>query len=172
MKKTLSLLPVACLALLLTACGSREIPDDALEDLLGVEALFTDRLAGITSVSDITHQPGEDGDTVTATVVSDNGFTVYTDQCTALAVYDEEKQNWVFSWLIWTILSFHGCWIRSIILTTASIIISATAMARLSIIRAGYRSATESAVRTAPRRRDTEMASMTRPLREKPGKSW
>lgn len=95
MKKTLSLLPVACLALLLTACGSREIPDDALEDLLGVEALFTDRLAGITSVSDITHQPGEDGDTVTATVVSDNGFTVYTDQCTALAVYDEEKQNWV-----------------------------------------------------------------------------
>lgn len=95
MKKTLSLLPVACLALLLTACGSREIPDDALEDLLGVEALFTDRLAGITSVSDITHQPGEDGDTVTATVVSDNGFTVYTDQCTALAVYDEEKKNWV-----------------------------------------------------------------------------
>lgn len=94
MKKMLTLLLAVCLALLLTACGPSEIPEDRLQGLLGKEALFTDRLAGITSVSVISHQPQDGTDTVKATVVSDNGFTVYTDECTILAAYDQETKNW------------------------------------------------------------------------------
>lgn len=94
MKKMLTLLLAVCLAVLLTGCGEKEIPEDRLQGLLGEEAMFTDRLAGITSMSVISHEPGEGTDTVKATVVSDNGFTVYTDECTILAVYDKDSKNW------------------------------------------------------------------------------
>lgn len=50
MKKMLTLLLAVCLALLLTACGEKEIPEDRLQGLPGEERLFTDRLAGITDV--------------------------------------------------------------------------------------------------------------------------
>lgn len=94
MKKLLTLLTALCLALLLTGCGPGKIPEERLQALLGKEFLFTDRMAGIVSVTVNSHQSQDGVDTVKATVVSDNGFTVYTDDCTIYAVYNKETKNW------------------------------------------------------------------------------
>ena len=69
MKKLLTLLTALCLALLLTGCGPGKIPEERLQALLGKEFLFTDRMAGIVSVTVNSHQSQDGVDTVKATVV-------------------------------------------------------------------------------------------------------
>lgn len=89
------LLGASLLALLgLSGCGGSRIPEEELTALLNEQTYFTERMAGVESL-EIEKQTAEDGVTrVDATIVSHNGFTRYTDDCTIELARDEETEEW------------------------------------------------------------------------------
>ena len=89
------LLSASLLALLgLSGCGGSRIPEEELTALLNEQTYFTERMAGVESL-EIEKQTAEDGVTrVDATIVSHNGFTRYTDDCTIELTRDEETEEW------------------------------------------------------------------------------
>ena len=88
------------LALLgLSGCGGSRIPEDELIALLNEQTYFTERLAGVESL-EIAGQSTEDGVTeIDAAIVSHNGFTRYTDDCTIELARDEETEEWTVTHL-------------------------------------------------------------------------
>lgn len=91
---------VSLLALLgLSGCGGSRIPEDELIALLNEQTYFTERLAGVESL-EIAGQSTEDGVTeIDAAIVSHNGFTRYTDDCTIELARDEETEEWTVTHL-------------------------------------------------------------------------
>lgn len=89
------LLGASLLALLgLSGCGGSRIPEEELTALLNEQTYFTERMAGVESL-EIEKQTAEDGVTrIDATIVSHNGFTRYTDDCTIELARDEETEEW------------------------------------------------------------------------------
>lgn len=89
------LLGASLLALLgLSGCGGSRIPEEELTALLNEQTYFTERMAGVESL-EIEKQTAEDGVTrIDATIVSHNGFTRYTDDCTIELAHDEETEEW------------------------------------------------------------------------------
>ena len=89
------LLGASLLALLgLSGCGGSRIPEEELTALLNEQTYFTERMAGVESL-EIEKQTTADGVTkVDATIVSHNGFTRYTDDCTIELARDEETEEW------------------------------------------------------------------------------
>lgn len=89
------LLGASLLALLgLSGCGGSRIPEEELTALLNEQTYFTERMAGVESL-EIEKQTAEDGVTkIDATIVSHNGFTRYTDDCTIELTRDEETEEW------------------------------------------------------------------------------
>ena len=94
------LLGASLLALLgLSGCGGSRIPEEELTALLNEQTYFTERMAGVESL-EIEKQTAEDGVTrVDATIVSHNGFTRYTDDCTIELARDEETEEWTVTGL-------------------------------------------------------------------------
>lgn len=89
------LLGASLLALLgLSGCGGSRIPEEELTALLNEQTYFTERMAGVESL-EIEKQTAADGVTrIDATIVSHNGFTRYTDDCTIELARDEETEEW------------------------------------------------------------------------------
>ena len=91
MKRIACLLPAFLLALFLTACGSKECPEDTLTALLAEDRTSVT----FTSVTVSNHQVEDNDDTVTATVEYENDYATFTSEMRIGTRYFPEQREWI-----------------------------------------------------------------------------
>ena len=91
MKRIACLLPAFLLALFLTACGSKECPENTLTALLAEDRTSVT----FTSVTVSSHQVEDNDDTVTATVEYENDYATFTSEMRIGTRYFPEQREWI-----------------------------------------------------------------------------
>ena len=95
MKKTLLLLLAAALALTLTACGSKKVPDDELEELVEQQVRYDREGVEMTGMELVSNTVDADGmNNVVVNVTSETAYVTYEDQYTMLLEYNESSKQW------------------------------------------------------------------------------